>query len=456
MKKSTLALLLGIPLALNAANYYLVEGTAVDMSNFENYKVGNTSGNTATALPSGADILYIQNTDAVLNGSSATIEAGRFIFNNSTINLTGTNNSFVETNLSGTGNSFIGNAKNSTTTVNVLGSGNTFTINSAGMSFMLGSDSSTEGTNQIYVSSSSADARNTFNFNKDGGNLFINNSNDSASTSKTLIKIGDYTDVYTRGFQLGGKKGGEVIAEFAGKNSTLNVSGGDMMIYGGSGNAKSAFIFSGDGNSFTYGLSYKIGQDVMSDNAYAALEVRGKNNNLQLNNVFVGNANSTGGVAKLVFEGSTNTINIRGNTAFYLNGDVDGYGKKIGGGIDFIADNDGFAKVTMKMGTVFEGLITIDFSNYIVRDSENGDVLALATVNGTRDNLFHISGDLDAYFNVLGSDKYEILFGEDGVATNVLGVRVWETDYVIPEPSTYAAIFGALALAFVAYRKKRA
>ncbi len=60
--------------------------------------------------------------------------------------------------------------------------------------------------------------------------------------------------------------------------------------------------------------------------------------------------------------------------------------------------------------------------------------------------------DLKKYFGVLDSDKYVIdIKAIDGEA-NAFWVN---TSMIIPEPAHWAAIFGALALAFVAYRRRR-
>ena len=42
-----------------------------------------------------------------------------------------------------------------------------------------------------------------------------------------------------------------------------------------------------------------------------------------------------------------------------------------------------------------------------------------------------------------------VTFGDDGNVSFVVGSQV------VPEPATYAAIFGALALAFAAYRRRK-
>ncbi|MBO5781241.1 MAG: PEP-CTERM sorting domain-containing protein, partial [Opitutales bacterium] len=164
----------------------------------------------------------------------------------------------------------------------------------------------------------------------------------------------------------------------------------------------------------------------------------------------MGNADTVDGKVKFIVEGSGHSIKINSSIETYFSGDVDDNGKAVGGGFKFIADADGFSTVNINnFSTTFLGLIEIDFSKYVVSDTENGDEFTLISVNNNAGNLLsEIQIDLEKYFSVSGSGDYELLFGD-----KTLGVRVFSTN--VPEPATYAAIFGALALAFAAWRRRK-
>lgn len=196
-------------------------------------------------------------------------------------------------------------------------------------------------------------------------------------------------------------------------------------------------------------MSFVLGRTAMTGGE-ATLEIRGKNNTANFFNVFMGNADTVDGTAKFIVEGSGHTIKINNSLETYFSGEVDDNGKAVGGGFKFIADADGFSTLSVNnFAKTFGGLIEIDFSKYVVKDTENGDEFTLISLNNNAQNLLsEIEGDLDKYFSITGSDDYELLFGD-----KTLGVRVLSTS--VPEPATYAAIFGALALAFAAWRKRK-
>lgn len=272
-----------------------------------------------------------------------------------------------------------------------------------------------------------------------GTNRFLVSGSGNVITAANSISV--QTDKQT---------GGDAVFEVAGKNNEVYFSSNNTI-----GNAMSGgtarWVLGGENNTASYVkvMSFMLGRTAMTGGE-ATLEIRGKNNTANFFNVFMGNADTVDGTAKFIVEGSGHTIKINSTLETYFSGEVDDNGKAVGGGFKFIADADGFSTITANnLSTVFLGLIEIDFSKYVVKDTENGDEFTLISINNNAQNLLlEIEGDLDKYFSITGSDDYELLFGD-----KTLGVRVLSTS--VPEPATYAAIFGVLALAFAAWRKRK-
>lgn len=101
--------------------------------------------------------------------------------------------------------------------------------------------------------------------------------------------------------------------------------------------------------------------------------------------------------------------------------------------------------------TLTEGKkIELDFSNVALSDfAEGGDfILAQFNSSQTLGDYTDIFGDsLSTSLNgVLGEDNYTLKWRDNILTLNVAAV---------PEPATVAAILGAVALAFAAYRRRR-
>lgn len=101
--------------------------------------------------------------------------------------------------------------------------------------------------------------------------------------------------------------------------------------------------------------------------------------------------------------------------------------------------------------TLTEGKkIELDFSNVALSDfAEGGDfILAQFNTSQTLGDYTDIFGDsLSTSLNgVLGEDNYTLTWRDNILTLNVAAV---------PEPATVAAILGAVALAFTAYRRRR-
>lgn len=379
-------------------------------------------------------------------GSNSGGQAGgtaRIVMGGSSNKILASNNVYV-----GAGQNYAEGVEHTggTNGIYITGSGNTFTTTqsitvasafdmSGGTNeFVVSGDNNVVNMTNINVSRNNATAKFS-----GGTNQFLVSGNGNVITSANSINV--QTDKQT---------GGDALFEVAGKNNEVYFSANNTI-----GNAMSGgtarWVLGGENNSASYVkvMSFQLGRTAMTGGE-ATLEIRGKNNTANFFNVFMGNADTVDGKVKFIVEGSGHSIKINSALATYFSGEVDDNGKAVGGGFSFIADSGGFSTIEINnFSTLFNGLIEIDFSKYVVNDTENGDEFTLISVNNNAGNLLsEIQIDLEKYFSVSGSDDYELLFGD-----KTLGVRVFST--VVPEPATYAAIFGALALAFAAWRRRK-
>ena len=158
---------------------------------------------------------------------------------------------------------------------------------------------------------------------------------------------------------------------------------------------------------------------------------------------------STSGEQTFTVIGADATVNLRN---FALIGDASTTADNVvGGKIVMKADASGMGTITT-YGTNnndFSGVLVADFTN-IVWDESWGDRKTFTLISCS-DNTF------EALFAawLSNSDLGDVIGASNGVFS-VDNRNIYVTvDRVIPEPGTYAAIFGALALAFAAYRRRK-
>ena len=115
------------------------------------------------------------------------------------------------------------------------------------------------------------------------------------------------------------------------------------------------------------------------------------------------------------------------------------------GSMDFVADENGFSTVAVDSFNIGDSVaLHVDFS-------------ALAAVEGTQ--TFELVASISSEISQEVFDKIiaDFTYANEGdIATLKLDGSSIFVDYTaaVPEPATYAAIFGALALALAAYRKR--
>lgn len=189
--------------------------------------------------------------------------------------------------------------------------------------------------------------------------------------------------------------------------------------------------------------------------------MRGENNALKSQSLCIGNTTcEVGCESVLQIEGSTQQINFAPNQWGYgfkvlgtVNSTVDNLQ---GGAIKFVADELGVSTInanyTQSATADFtNGVFILDLTNYNFT-SDTADFTLISSTNSSVLNALNtwkssIDGGRDL-FGIVGDNvtDYELLVAADGLYVSVTSV---------PEPATYAAMFGALALLMVFIRRRK-
>ncbi len=293
--------------------------------------------------------------------------------------------------------------------VEILGSGNT--VDLAGT--YLGNANSMAGENYVMVQSSDASKMNVYT----GFQVALRNSTLEGSTQKNTFIIGSNTSIPGR----------------------INPDNGDVSFRPNvatdvSASGTSEFIIRGSNIEFGYLF--------------------------QLN---AGNAASTGGVGKISIQSS----DIRANSQDYMH--VANNISILGGAnyskenpvaiLELKADANGFARISADR-IFMTGLLVVDFSDLrgTYEDGISFDLLEYRNGNEDADGSRFawltlceaIAGGDYEHVNIITRDESdEFWFDLNG---STLTVTYYSS---VPEPATFAAIFGALALALAACRKRR-
>ena len=259
----------------------------------------------------------------------------------------------------------------------------------------------------------------------------------------SIVEIGGSENTLTLsselsvGSQRDGSTGGRAVLTLGGKDNTLSVTGGETSIGNADNSYKmySEFIVTGTGNSFSTG-NLKLGSGSAASDA-----------------------TDPNFVSKLVIDGSGNTISVSGTfwtwalpqpdfeTAY------DGGNFASGSWIIFQFDDGGVSLIDVASEALIgDAFILIDFtgvdSTTVAPEFLNETLISKGSVDASRirallaDGTLAEAGESGAY-----GDYFELVNNSDGIVVNYHGT-------LIPEPAELAAIFGALALALAARRRR--
>ena len=290
-------------------------------------------------------------------------------------------------------------------------------------------------------------ASNTFNV---SGNTYIgsNNQAQGANYSATLKISGvdGVKSVATFGGELNIYSSNNISSSFhmAG-NSEASISG-VFRLFSASGT--STFKMNGSGNKLTFtGAQFAVGET--STGGVSNFEISGSNNELSVTSqydVWFGNVNQ--GKTNVTISGSGHTINFNKNIAFRA-------GYEDGTTLLFAADENGVSTIYAAGVRTFENTkLVLDFTNFVGDGSGVYEIALISTTNDWSALAQQFVGSSEG-----GESSANVIMGANGesweIAYSGSGELIFSYTYAVPEPSTFAAIAGALALAFAAYRRKR-
>lgn len=194
-----------------------------------------------------------------------------------------------------------------------------------------------------------------------------------------------------------------------------------------------------DGGSINFNLS-------SSDTAVAGAAkfiISGENNEVYLNNLSVGRSDLDSANILFQIEGSTHNINAV-NFALRTSGL-----NMQAATLSFVSDSAGISTLKTTSVNELSGFIDVDFSKYVAQTTDAVQFILISAENNWDGSNYETDSDSEYIKVALANENDTWRTFMEG---NNLVLEY--TSAVIPEPSTFAAIFGAIALAFAAYRKK--
>ncbi|MBO5781063.1 MAG: PEP-CTERM sorting domain-containing protein [Opitutales bacterium] len=231
-------------------------------------------------------------------------------------------------------------------------------------------------------------------------------------------------------------------AAFIGSNFNIRLNNGNSTKMGGFSVKNGATLtVSGEANLNSNG------ELKMNENSAGTVIVK-ESSTFYNANTKLGSATATT-LQKITIEGSNNTVTFRN---FQLVGGVDTSVENVTGGlVEFVADADGLTTVSVIGGNQsFSGSIAVDFTN-LLWDESWGEEKTFT--------LFSLQENMSDFGNWILNSDLQIIKGATDATFDFdakhLYVTVAKDALSIPEPSTYAAIFGAIAIAFAAYRRRK-
>ena len=289
------------------------------------------------------------------------------------------------------------------------GSGNTANVNT----FNLGNNNSTAGTYRFYSKSDSAEKKN---------NLIV--------TNTTIALEGQMVEsTAVREFIMAG-------------NTTLRTSEGGGVIM----------------KVHEYG-----GKDYLGGTGL--FEVRGSGNDALFTELKFGNGIASGGTAIMRIVGGGSSIETR--TFRMMSGAWTSLDERIGGVLEYKFDDTGISaiKITNNIDNSFSGILSVDFTG-MLGNYENKRFVLISSADGSLENKIaeywysfeynEVLDQMEVITRGLDNESYTFAVEDSLENSGYKDFVVYYTGAtVIPEPSTYAAIFGALALAFAVYRRRK-
>lgn len=257
---------------------------------------------------------------------------------------------------------------------------------------------------------------------------------------------------------------GEVMAvNFFFNGVNMNLSGSSAQINANVGGSGRGTISLANGTVLTVSNGAKVGlgtvgtindstvEGIYMNNTSAASVIIQGASYFYNRNTKIGNSSSTE-IQSVKIIGSDNDVFFR-NLQFIGTAGTSAE-SPLGGVLEWVADANGITTINHSGGMIaFGGVLKFDFTN-LVWDESWGDEKIFTLISCDTDTSLlddwvaeNVTGELAEFIGVDG--------GEFTSDSKHLYLTIARDSLQVPEPSTYAAIFGAIALAFAAYRRRK-
>ena len=178
-----------------------------------------------------------------------------------------------------------------------------------------------------------------------------------------------------------------------------------------------------------------------------------------------GNGIASGGTAIMRIVGGGSKIEAR--TFRMMSGALTSLEDRIGGVLEYKFDDTGISaiKITNNIENSFNGILSVDFTGmsgnynnerFVLMSSADASLESKISEYWYDFEIQEVQDQMEVLTRGLEGESFTFAV-EDSLENE--GYKDFVVYYtgssVIPEPSTYAAIFGALALAFAAYRRRK-
>lgn len=230
--------------------------------------------------------------------------------------------------------------------------------------------------------------------------------------------------------------------------------GTNVNIYGGASNsAANSFVM--DGN-VTLSQNAGVGAVTVNVNGgqqygNAAFEVNNSGNIALINQLVVGNANQASGSASVFrISGSGSTIQVA--TANFRGASGTSASDIRGAVLEFSIDSGSVSTLNVSSLNEFSGVLVLDFSGFSGA-LEQSYTYNLISAGNNWENIWNAFG-WDNDTQTSSSDRILIKGANGGVRLNYDAGSLSAVYTAVPEPGTCAALFGALALALAALRRR--
>lgn len=469
----------------------LKDGNVANLAGNIRLGSSNAGGGTATLLISGDNNeLTATNLEGPVEGRTGGDAALKVTGNNNTIFINGGN-----VNIDGyvAAGSITGGSQG----VDIQGEGNIFkATNRISIGRNDGSASYAGGSSYFKISSSSAENKAQLLL---GGDVNLGLGDGETSTYTSEFTIGGNTVVRALdGVNAAGNinlgtgghstpTGGKAFFNVSGSNNDVFVTNVNVMHVQATGAASAQFKISGSNNIVHVGDSIRIsslsggdGESISNGNGYvtvsgtgntllvdnyliignhdrassglARFTVEGSGNTVTLNNVNLGAGTEVGGGnGRFVVNGSGNTIDINGNFNCW-SPDAASSDPNMASGFEFVFDASGISTININGTSGIDGAYYfIDLSALlgIFYESTNGKFTLISSVN----DFSFDSSKVDLTLREGDEDGCAGLMKELDENNNWVLNLYYSSS--VPEPSTYALMFGVAALVFALSRRTK-